>query len=179
MAGLVPAMTKASARTTSSPQRLQFARQGVGPLRDVAGAETDDEVAAAGEAVNHLGELGGILQRNHLAMAMRAQAEHEVVAVDALDWRFARRIDLGDDDGVGIVEAGAEFLEQRLQAGEAMRLHHGDDLAVDGLPRRLEYRCDLDGMVAIVVDHGDAVPLAGPGEAALHAAETCHRLADR
>jgi hypothetical protein len=43
-----------------------------------------------------------------------AQAKHEVVAVDALDRRLARRIDLGDDDGIGIVEAGAEFLEQRL-----------------------------------------------------------------
>src|SRR5882724_5042106 len=133
MAGLVPAMTKAWAATNSSPQRLQFARQGVGPLRDVAGAETDDEVAAAGDAVNHLGEFGGFLQRNHLAMAVRAQAKHEMVAVDALDWRFARRIDLGDDDSVGIVEAGAEFLEQRLQAGEAMRLHHRDDLSIGGL----------------------------------------------
>ena len=30
-------------------QRLQFARQRVGPLRDVAGAEADDEIAAAGD----------------------------------------------------------------------------------------------------------------------------------
>ena len=35
------------------PQRLQFAGQRVGPLRDVAGAEADDEIAAAGDAVDH------------------------------------------------------------------------------------------------------------------------------
>ena len=71
-------------------------------------------------------------------MAMRAQAEHEMVAVDAFDRRLAGRIDLGDDDRVGIVEAGAEFLEQRLQAGEAVRLHHGDNLAAGGFTRRFK-----------------------------------------
>ena len=49
-------------------------------------------------------------------MAVRAQAEHEMFAIDAGDRRLARRIDVGDDDGIGIVEAGAEFLEQRLAA---------------------------------------------------------------
>ena len=65
-------------------------------------------------------------------MAVRAQAEHEMIAIDAWDRRLAGRIDFRDDDGVGVVEAGAELLEQRLQPREAMRLHHGDDLAVGG-----------------------------------------------
>src|SRR5260370_35051289 len=34
-------------------------------------------------------------------------------------------------------------------------------------------------MMAVIVDHGDAVPLAGPGEAPLDAAEARDRLADR
>ena len=37
---------------SSSPQRLQLARQRVGPLRDVAGAETDDEIALAGKTLD-------------------------------------------------------------------------------------------------------------------------------
>ena len=53
-----------------------------------------------------------------------------MVAVDALDRRLAGRIDFGNHDGIGVVEAGAEFLKQRLQPREAMWLHHGDDLAV-------------------------------------------------
>src|SRR6202158_6208130 len=135
MAGLVPAMTPLDS-SPPSPQRLQFAGQCVGPLRDIAGAETDDKIAAAGDAMNHTSEIAGFLQRNDLAMAMRAQAEHKMVAVDARYRRLAGRIDLGDDDGIGVVEAGAKFLEQRLQARKAMRLHHGDDLAVAGFPRR-------------------------------------------
>ena len=82
----------------------------------------------------------------------------QMIAVDALDRRFAGRIDLGDDHGVGVVEAGRERLEQRLQARVAVRLHHGDDLALGRFARGLEHRGDLDRMVAVVVDDGDAVP---------------------
>src|ERR1700676_1290729 len=110
MAGTGPAMTSLGT-AIPSPQRLQFARQRVGPLRDVAGAEADDEIAAAGDAVHHAGKRCGIWQRNHLAMAVRTQAQHKMVAIDALYRRLAGRIDLGDDDGVGVVEAGAKFLE--------------------------------------------------------------------
>src|SRR5882757_11164024 len=82
MAGTSPAMTELGAKPPS-PQRLQFAGQRVGPLRDVAGAEADHEIAAAGKAMNHLGEFTGVRQRDHFAMAVRAQAQHEMVAVDA------------------------------------------------------------------------------------------------
>ena len=41
-----------------SSQRLQFAGQRVGPLGDVAGAEADDEIAAAGEAMDHARKFG-------------------------------------------------------------------------------------------------------------------------
>ena len=44
--------------------------------------------------------------------------------------------------------------------------------------RGLEHRGDLDRMVAVVVDDGDAVPLADLGEAALDAAELGERGAD-
>ncbi len=112
-------------------------------------------------------------------MAVGAQAEHEIVAIDALDRRFAGGIDVGDDHGVGVVEAGAEFLEQRLQARVAMRLHHGDDLACGAFARGAQHGGNLHGMMAVVVDDGDAVPLAGLGEAALDAAEAGDGLADR
>src|SRR6266849_3553524 len=95
MAGTSPAMTNlntAPVASPRSPQRLQFARERVGPLRDVAGAEADHKIAAAGEAVHHAGEVGGFLQRNHLAMTVRAQAKHKMIAVDPGNRRFAGRI---------------------------------------------------------------------------------------
>ena len=54
-----------------------------------------------------------LVERDHVAVAARAQARDQHVAVDAFDRRLARRIDIGDDHRVGIVEAGAELLEQR------------------------------------------------------------------
>src|SRR5258705_5284387 len=177
MAGTSPAMTMLNAMPRS-PQRIQFAGQRVGPLGDGAGAEADDEIAAAGDLAHHACEIGGFLQRNHLAVAMRAQAEDEMIAVDALDRRLPGGIDVSDHDRVGVVETGTKFLEQRLQPGEAMRLHHGNDLAVGGFPSRSQHRRDFNRMMAVVIDNGDAVIFAGFGEAPPHAAETCQRLSD-
>ena len=59
-----------------------------------------------------------------------------------------------------------------------MRLHHGDHLALGRFARRLEHGGDLDRVVAVVVDDGDAVPDAGAGETPAHAAETGERFAD-
>src|SRR5262249_59983757 len=63
-------------------QCLQFAGQRIGPLRDAAGAETDDQVAAGRESLDDPGEIGGFWQRHHLAMAMCAQAQDKMIAVD-------------------------------------------------------------------------------------------------
>src|ERR1700755_1491768 len=96
-----------------SPQRLQFARQRVGPLRDVAGAETDHEVALLRRPGDDPSQVGGIRQWYHFTMAVRTQSEDEVVPIDALYRRLARWIDFGNNDGVGVVEAGAKFLKER------------------------------------------------------------------
>ncbi len=83
-----------------------------------------------------------------------------------------------DHDGVGVVEAGAELLEQRRQPRIAMRLHDRDHLPLGRLARGAQHRRDLDRMVAVIVDDRHAVPFAGAGEAAAHAAEILQRLAD-
>jgi hypothetical protein len=93
---------------------------------------------------------------------------------------LAGRVDVGDDHGVGVVEARAELGHQVAQAGVAVRLDHGDDLAV----RRhgaggLQHGGDLDRVVAVVVDHADAVGDARGGEAALDPAEAGQAGADR
>ena len=57
------------------------------------------------------------------------------------------------------------------QPREAMRLHDGDHLARGRGARRLEHGCDLDGMMAVIVDDRDAVPCPRTGEAPLDAAK--------
>src|SRR5215470_9673487 len=159
-------------------ERRQFARQGVSPLRNVACPEADHVVARACNVLYQTRKLLGAVEPQHMAMPPRPDAGHEAVTVRARDGGFAGRIDGGHDHAVGIVEAGAEQLEQRLEAGVAMGLHHGDYLAGGGFARGAEHRFDLDRMVTVVVDHRNAVPAAGAGEAAPDSAEAGQRLAD-
>ncbi len=147
-------------------------------MGDIAGAEAHHDVAGRGQPLDHAREILRTLERDHLAVSVCAQPLHQPVAVGAGDRRLARGIDMRDDHGVGVVEAGRELLEQRGEPRVAMRLHHGDDLAGRGLARRAQHRLDLDGMVAVVVDDRDAVPFAGAGETPAHAAEILQRLAD-
>ena len=112
-------------------------------------------------------------------MAMRLHRRHEIVARGACDRLFAGRIDIGDDDDIGIVETGGEFVEERGEARIAMRLHDGDDLVFRRSARGAQHRGDLHRMVSVIVEDRRTVPLAGAREAPLDAAERGERLADR
>jgi hypothetical protein len=59
-----------------------------------------------------------------------------------------------------------------------VRLHHGDDLALARLARGSEHGRDLDRVMTVIIDDGNAVPCAGAGETPPHAAETGERQAD-
>ena len=104
-------------------------------------------------------------------MAVRIDRRGQRLLVDALDRRLAGGIHVGDDHGVGVVEAEREGIEQRLQPRIAVRLHDGDHLSPGRLARGAQHGRDLDGMMAVVVENLHAVPFAGAGKTALHAAE--------
>ena len=102
---------------------------------------------------------------------MPDQPRHQIVAPRTGDRIFARGVNLGDAHHIGLVEAGAEILEQARQPRIAMRLMHGDHAAVAGLTRGFQHGRDLDRMVAVIIDDGDAAHLAHLGKAAVHALE--------
>src|SRR5215467_1815847 len=112
-----------------SAECREFVRESVSPLGDAARTEADHVVARARNVLDQIGKLLGAVESQHVAMAARPQTIDQAVAVGARDGGLAGRIYRGDDHAVGIVEAGAERLEQRLQAGVAMGLHYGDHLA--------------------------------------------------
>src|SRR5262252_8125756 len=174
-----PRLHPPSAWSRRRTQRRQLARQRVGPLGDAAGAEAGDVVAGAGDVLHQAGELLRAVEPKHMAMPARPNAGDQAVAVGTRNGGLAGRIDMGNDDAVGVVKAGAERLEQRMQAGVAVRLHHGDHLALGGFAGSAEHRCDFDRVVAVIVDHRDAVPGAGAGETPPHPAEARNRLADQ
>ncbi len=140
-------------------------------MRDVAGAEKHDIIAGRNDFADHRRQHFGRGKAEGPAVAVRLDRPDQRVAIDALDLLLAGGVDIGDDHGVRVIEAGGELIEQRLQPGEAMRLHHRDDLALGRGARRAQHRRDLHRMMRIVVEDRDAVPLAGLGEAPLDAAK--------
>src|SRR5262249_57683580 len=92
-------------------KRRQFAGQRMGPLGNRAGAEADDVVAWSHGRRDDRRELVWSVERDDVAAAMRAQARSQCVAIDAGDRRLTRRLDPGDDYGVGIIETAAELVD--------------------------------------------------------------------
>jgi hypothetical protein len=105
----------------------------------------------------------------------RADRFDEMRAVDAGDRRLAGGIHVGDDDLVGLVETLRKFFEQIAQARVAVWLHHRDHLALAGLARRLQHRCDLDRVMAVIVYDRNPIRFAGFGKPPLYALESAER----
>ena len=62
-------------------------------------------------------------------MAVLDQPGDDRIAAHTFDRIFASGVDIGDEDDVGVVEAGAKIIEQMRDPGIAMRLHDRDHLA--------------------------------------------------
>ena len=81
---------------------------------------------------------------------------------------------------VGLVEGLAEVVPQRLGAREAVRLEEHDRAPLArAAAERLEGHADLGRVVAVVVDHQDALRLAAHLEAPVDAGEGLEAGADR
>src|SRR5690606_21850470 len=106
------------------------------------------------------------------------QTGGERIGAHAIYWRFAGRIDIGDGHDIGIVEAGGKVFEEIAQARVAVRLDDGENAACGHLARGGEHGGDFDRVMAVIVDNADFVPVAGGGEAALHAGELLQAVAD-
>jgi hypothetical protein len=90
-----------------------------------------------------------------------------MAAVHALDGLLASGIDRGGIDDIGIVEGGGEIIQMIAQAGEAVRLDHGDHAVLHAFARGGQHGADFDRVMAVIVDDGGAINLAHLGEAAL------------
>src|SRR5699024_4915250 len=117
-------------------------------------------------------------ERMGRTVSVRAKAADQSIAADALDRALAGCIDIRDRNDIGIVETGAEILEQIMQAREAMRLMDGNDIALCRPARGFQYRRDLDRVMAVIIDQRHLVPCAEAGKAPVHTTESTETLAD-
>ena len=97
----------------------------------------------------------------------------------ALNRVFARRVDVGDEEHVGVVEGARELVHLVLRPRVAVRLEEDDDAAAGrAYLRRGERRLDLRRVVPVVVNHQHARLLALELEAAVSVRELRERLRD-
>ena len=97
---------------------LELAGQRMRPGGDVAGAEADHDVARPRQPARSGRGSRPARRAPSRRDGRRARTRlDQHVAVDAFDRRLAGGIDIGDQHGVGIVEAGAEFARTGWRAG--------------------------------------------------------------
>src|ERR1700677_3625933 len=96
----------------------------------------------------------------HAALPEIPNAFSQCLAGDPLDGRFRRGVDIQHVDYVGLVKALRELVHQMLRARVAVRLEHSVNAAKLAELRGGECSPNLSGMMAVVVDHGDAAGLA-------------------
>ena len=90
---------------------------------------------------------------------------------DALDRRFRRRVDIEHVHAIGLMKGAREIVHQRLRARVAVRLEQHVNASKAAGARGRERGANLGGVMAVVVDHGDAALRAAHLKAAVHAAE--------
>ncbi len=95
----------------------------------------------------------------HAAMAVRDDFIDDRLSADAGKRRFARRVNVGHDDAVGVIESAPELAPQRLGPRIAMRLKHGQNAITSGGFRGRERRANLGGMMRVIVHEQEAIAL--------------------
>ena len=118
---------------------------------NVSGAEAEHKIAAVENVANVAMDPLKARLITDGAMPMRCDCVGDSFAADFWERRFARRINVGHDDTIGVIERAAEFFGQRLGARIAMRLKHGEYAFASHRARGLKGRFDFSGMMPVIV----------------------------
>ena len=92
-------------------------------------------------------------------VAVLADGLHQPLGAGAGDGRLTGRVDVGDEQHVGLVEGAGEVVEQVARPAVTVRLEGHDDPVPFARVRPLgglERGADLRRVVAVVVDEGHA-----------------------
>src|SRR5713226_9549745 len=73
------------------------------------------------------------------------------------DGRFAGGIDIEQHENIGLIESAAEFVPKVLGAGVPMRLKEHEHAIEFAPARRFERGANLDGVMTVIIDHGDVI----------------------
>src|SRR2546430_8484294 len=144
-----PSFTPGSSRSQAT---LDFVRQVIAQLFDIAGAHEEDQVIGADDLFQRFLRLGEIADVDATRNLMR-----EVGRLNAGDVVLAGAVDVEHVYAVRAGERAREVVHQRAQAGVPMRLEDHHKAAVAQLARRLDRRAHLRWMVRVMGVHRRAL----------------------
>ena len=137
--------------------------------REARAAAAPAAAPAAGDAARNAGfddveqgagDVSFAFDVRNAAMPVGANRLHQGLAGRSGDWLFARRVHVGDEKDVGLVERAREIVEEELGARVPVGLEGDDDAPVESALGCIEGRLDLGGVVAVVIDDDDVAGLA-------------------
>ena len=102
----------------------------------------------------------------------------QILSGDAGDGLFAGGVNGKDADSIGVSKCTAELVQKIKGAGVAVGLEEDVDLAVAALAGGGEGGANFGGMVAVVVDHGDAAGGATKLKAPINSSEVIEARGD-
>src|SRR5207248_10838733 len=94
---------------------------------------------------------------SHAAMAMLRNSIGNGLPADPGNGRLARRINVGDNNAIGLIESSAKFLPQRLGSGVAMGLKHCQHAIAPRRTRRGEGGPNFCWMMRVIIDQQKTV----------------------
>jgi len=162
-------------RLSGFQRRLDRGQNLRSQLADVASAEGKDQIAFAGlgcDGGNSGGEVGGELNLRAL------DACGQALGCYAGDGFFAGCVDGQDYNSIGIRERTTKLVQKIKGSGEPVRLEDDMNVLVAALAGCGQCGANLGGMVAVIVDDGDAARLATQLETPVHAAKVAEAFCD-
>src|SRR5262249_12179641 len=124
---------------------------------NVSGTETENEIAGSEHVADVAMHAHKTRLISHSAMTVRQYGIGDGLTADSGNRRLARRINIGDDDAIGLIKGGAKLIAQRLGARVAMWLKHCQHPLASGRTRCRQGGADFRGMMRVIVDQQKAV----------------------
>ena len=135
---------------------------------NIARAHGEDQIAGFGDGRDLLDSL---VKRGAVADIGAVDGVDQRKRIDAGDGSFAGGVNIEHTNHIGGLKAIAKFMQKIAGAGIAMRLKENENAREAALAGRFQSGANFCGVMAVIIDDGDAADLTFALKAPLDAAK--------
>ena len=111
-------------------------------------------------------------------MATAFHAGYQHFGIDTLDRGLTGRVDRRYKYNIGVIKCLLKIIHMVAQSGKTVRLRNRDHPALGALTRCRQNSTNLNGVMPVIIDNGDAFNLANIGKASFYPAEFVKTVLD-